>query len=95
MRYLLNEAEYAAYQEALERVKALPTTAELQEACTQIACDMPISGWHAEHNGQRIDHPNGWRAPWGCILSTDGGMGYCDDCPVSGICPNKYKEWSK
>lgn len=31
--------------------------------------------------------------PWGCILVDR--INYCDNCPVTSICPNPWKEWSK
>jgi hypothetical protein len=84
MNYLLTEREFKALCEAAERANKMPSEAELQKLCTEIADTMPVNwGWGG-------NDPK----PWGCILSKKTEW-YCDSCPVQDICPFDDKEWSK
>jgi hypothetical protein len=84
MMYVLTAEEYSGL---LERKAALEghDRGELQALCTKIANGMPV------HRDWAPDNVS----PWGCILDRATNPGYCDDCPVSDICPNPHKEWSK
>lgn len=84
MQYILTEAEYAELK--LERdARERSMTGRLQEICTLAAQHIPVPcDW------SRDKQPR----PWGCILAKPS-PGYCDDCPVSDVCPNPCKEWSK
>jgi hypothetical protein len=85
MMYVLTSEEYSAL---FERKAALDgkDRAELQALCTKIALTMPVP---------RDWDPGRGPSPWGCILVKEHHPGYCDDCPVSEICPHPHKEWSK
>lgn len=84
MQYLLTDSEYRKLEEKSERVRKLPSEADLQKLCTKIADTMPVdAGW-------RDKEPS----PWGCIL-TNKHEWYCDKCPVQDICPLDHKNWSK
>ena len=85
MQYLLTHDELNALQRAAE-AKAQANKAALQRVCTLAAKHTPV--------------PRPWEGPdvmkpWGCILDKESHPGYCDDCPVSDICPHDDKEWSK
>jgi hypothetical protein len=85
MMYVLTSEEYS---ELLERKAVLDgkDRAVLQALCTKIADEMPVA---------RPWSPSSDPSPWGCILSRGHGSGYCDNCPVTEICPHPHKEWSK
>lgn len=83
MQYLLNETEYSTLVHAKNEKTKLQTE-ELQKLCSQIANEMPVT------RGYGNDEPK----PWGCILTSEHEW-YCDKCPVTSICPNPDKEWSK
>lgn len=83
MMYILTEQEYNDLKKTKD-LKITKQTKDLQELCTKIAETMPVDwGW-----GDRTPKP------WGCILSQKDEW-YCDSCPVTSICPNPYKSWSK
>lgn len=86
MQYILTEAEYTALKR--EQSARLNETAEnLQAICTLAAQHIPVA-----REWSRDKTP----APWGCILGPrEQNPGYCDDCPVSSICPHEGKEWSQ
>lgn len=90
MMYLLTAEEYStllerkAAHEGLERTK-------LQAVCTRIANELPVV--RERYSGFASDTPDD--RPWGCILDPATQPGYCDQCPVSEICPHPHKEWSK
>jgi len=84
MQYILTEAEYAELKRE-QSAKAMAATAQLQEICTLAARHIPVPrDWSSDKTPR----------PWGCILTTPS-PGYCDDCPVSKICPCPRKVWSK
>lgn len=84
MQYILSEDEYRE----LKREQAASLRAnqqKLQAICTLAAQHIPVArDWSHDKTPK----------PWGCILAPSS-PGYCDDCPVSEICPNTDKEWSK
>jgi len=99
MMYILTQEEFNALTAKKDSVK-LENTKKLQQLCTKIANEMPISrSWNPK------DEPK----PWGCILNVKSGRhmkesyepkegrnpGYCDECPVETICPYPYKEHSQ
>lgn len=86
MQYLLSEEEYRALTTAQHKEK-LEKTEKLQAICTLAAMHIPVSReWATDKTP----------APWGCILGPrQQSPGYCDDCPVSEICPYQGKEWSQ
>lgn len=81
MQYILTEEEY---KELLKRKKTLEDIdkQKLQKLCTEIADAMPVKFWGRTE-----------AAVWGCILTSDDH--YCDECPVTSICPNTNKHWSQ
>lgn len=85
MHFLLSHQEYERLlAERAERIAA--SRDELQDFCTKAAIYIPVPRDWAEDKTP---------APWGCILDKDTNPGYCDDCPVSKICPYTRKIWSK
>lgn len=85
MQYLLTKEEYDALV-SKGRELSLEASAKLQGACTLAARFVPVKlSWR----------PDEAPKPWGCILDEGNSPGYCDECPVSGACPNPHKEWSK
>ena len=86
MQYILSEAEY----QELKRDQATRLRVKqekLQSICTLAAQHIPVA-----HDWSHDKTPR----PWGCILGPDEqNPGYCDDCPVSDLCPHPGKEWSK
>lgn len=86
MQYLLTEEEYRALTATQHRNK-LENTEKLQAFCTLAAQHIPVAReWATDKTP----------APWGCILGPrQQNPSYCDDCPVSEICPYQGKEWSK
>jgi hypothetical protein len=81
MQYILTEEEYKSLLDKKSESVRL-SEEKLQKLCTKIANEMPIKmGRHPDQ-------------PWGCIL-TDEYHEYCDECPVTEICPNQFKHWSK
>lgn len=86
MQYLLTEAEYSALKQE-QTAKLRTSTEKLQTICTLAAQHIPVAREWA------IDKTP---TPWGCILGPrQQSPGYCDDCPVSEICPHQGKEWSQ
>lgn len=85
MQYILTESEYAELK--LERdARERSMEVRLQEICTLAAQHIPVPCDWSQDKQPR---------PWGCILAKPRSSGYCDDCPVSDVCPNPRKEWSK
>lgn len=85
MQYILSEQEYDDLVKAKKRAEDA-VRERLQEACTLAAKHTPIvSNWA----------PEMVPAPWGCVLDEESDPGYCDDCPVNGICPYDGKRFSK
>lgn len=86
MQYILTEEEFNRLQAQAKKADRFGITDnQLQKLCSEIANTMPVVwGWGG-------DDPK----PWGCILNDDGDEWYCDQCPVSKICPHPHKEWSK
>lgn len=85
MKYVLSEEEF----KDLTNVKAAKIFMEkkkLQALCTKIADTMPIVwSWKGHETPM----------PWKCIHSIEDLCWYCDECPVSEICPEPNKVWSK
>ena len=81
MKYILSQEEYDELISANKKhSETLRDT--LQDLCTRVANSEPVKeGWYAG----RV---------WGCILTRKDEW-YCDDCPVTEVCPYRYKEWSK
>ena len=87
MMYILTEEEYKQLKTKKDQLENI-SKKKLQELCTKIADTMPVN--------RRWDPKN--VSPWGCILNNaegGGGFGYCDNCPVTEICPHPYKRYSK
>ena len=86
MQYILTEEEFNHLQAQAKKADRFRINdTQLQELCSEIANNMPVVwGWGSEAEVK----------PWGCIL-TESGEWYCDQCPVSKICPHPHKEWSK
>lgn len=83
MQYILTQEEYNELIKKKE-LQLQIQMGDLQELCTKIANEMPISySWKKEIE------------PWGCILNNPDRTCYCDDCPVQEICPCPFKRWSK
>ncbi len=83
MMYVLSEDEYRDLTSKRNDFIQLQKS-ELQILCSSIADAMPVSrDWNKTNN-----------SPWGCILTTQREW-YCDKCPVTKICPNPNKAWSK
>ena len=103
MQYILTEEEYAKLQKqaaAGQKVEGKTvvglTPNQLQNLCTKIANEMPVKwvGWPKDHPIE----------PWGCMITeikqqedqgVSGAEWYCDNCPVSSLCPYQYKSWSQ
>lgn len=84
MQYILSEEEYTALKEAQTNQVKLAQK-KLQTLCSKICDTMPVEcSWE----------PARKPAPRLCILTLNKG-GYCDDCPVTEICPHPLKGWSK
>lgn len=85
MQYILSEEEYTALKTAQSTQLKLGQK-KLQELCSKICDTMPVNwGWD-------LGDPD--PKPWRCILSQPTEW-YCDNCPVTEICPHPCKEWSK
>lgn len=86
MQYLLTEAEYNGLKQD-QITKLLASAEKLQAICTLAAQHIPVA-----HDWSSDKTPR----PWGCILGPrKQNPGYCDECPVSEICPHQGKEWSQ
>ena len=85
MQYILSQEEYT---ELLNKISKRSKEEEdiLQDLCTKVCDNMPIV-WDWGRNEDKL------MQPWGCILTKKNW--YCDQCPVSKVCPRKWKEWSK
>lgn len=89
MQYILTEIEYQDLQTMAKRGRdgliGMPSKSKLLEECTRLADTLETwRGWDGKSEP----------TAWGCIRSTEYEH-YCDECPVSRICPHKHKEWSK
>lgn len=86
MQYLLTQEEYDALR-IKQELHIKQSTEKLQAICTLAAQHIPVTReWSSDKTP----------APWGCILGPrQQDPGYCDDCPVSEICPYQGKEWSQ
>lgn len=102
MQYLLSEEEYGDLKKAADLGRRFEgqtivhmTVKQLQSLCTKIADTLPVRwGW-----GEMPDPK-----PWGCKITveraaTDEGFNhpewYCNQCPVTQLCPHPGKEYSK
>ncbi len=82
MQYILSEEEYEKLV-SWKTEKSREETEKLQAVCTRIADEFPIKFWDMTE-----------AKPWRCILTVKQEW-YCDECPVSEICPHPNKEFSK
>lgn len=94
MKYILESGEYDDLVKAAKQGNALPSRGVQQKICTDVANNMPVPGG--------AEGP--YKAPWGCILNPPAqpfdepllhNPGYCDNCPVSPLCPHPDKLWSQ
>lgn len=87
MQYLLTEEEMEAIRQRRRIAEKMPDIEALGNVCKHVADTMittqDVNGYGA-----------GATTPYGCIHSTGPKYGYCDRCPVRGICPLP-KEFSK
>lgn len=94
MQYLLTEEEMAAIAADRERLRRLPGGADhlvaLENVCKMVATTMiPTAASAFQSAGSVRD------TPYGCIhVNRQASYGYCDRCPVRGICPMP-KDYSK
>ncbi|ADQ53206.1 hypothetical protein 65p198 [Aeromonas phage 65] len=101
MQYILTEEEY----QDLKKKHILQLDIQknkLQKLCTKIANTMPVfywgnkeaSIWGCIHNEQieREDYLGEDEGAKGVEIQLTPG--YCDECPVTDICPSS-KRWSK
>lgn len=90
MQYILSEQEYIQLKSEPDVVRH-KSGVIIQQLCTQVANHMPVPRPWAGKDAEP--------KPWGCILTpkelTRSNPGYCDDCPVTEICPHGAKRWSK
>ena len=88
MQYILTQEEYNELL-AKKKTEIGLYKEKLQNLCTKIANEMPITRSWDKNN----------KSPWGCILTQKDKDGYldwyCDNCPVQYICPYEYKEFSQ
>lgn len=85
MKYLLDQEEYDALLRKAE-LKGLALKKTIQDLCIKVAVHMPIiRDWDKDRNPPE---------PSGCVIENPKQI-YCDDCPVSNVCPREHKEWSK
>lgn len=81
MQYILSEKEYEELKGKVEQCEAqLKDT--LIELCKEVANHKPIP-WTGEKD-----------RPWGCVIDKTG-PGYCDYCPVEGLCPYDGKRFHR
>lgn len=90
VQYILTEEEYSSLRKKIKDSEDLPSKKKLQEFCTFVADNMPIT----------VDKGTWWKdTPWGCIITKgkepDPEEWYCDKCPSKNICPYPYKHWSQ
>ena len=100
MQYLLSEEEMQAIRDERVKLARIPCRGDLVEAlsnvCKMVASTMIPTDRTALANrpygdGSKSEHTK----PLGCIHDTPRkAYGYCDRCPVQGICPLP-KEYSK
>ena len=61
---------------------------KLLNLCIKICDTMPVKTWKSKEP-----------CPWECKITKESGdygyEWYCDECPVTEICPHDGKEWSK
>lgn len=85
MQYLLTKEEYDALVSRKTQALQLEKS-KLQKLCTKICNEMPVmwEGW-------------GYKdlKPWTCMLDAEEHDWYCDNCPVTAICPYPAQEYSK
>lgn len=91
MQYILSEEEMAAIRNEREALRKIPCHSELvialENVCKMVASTM-IPTEHTSRIGKRDK-------PYGCIhVNPRESYGYCDKCPVQGICPLP-KDYSK
>ena len=86
MKYILTEQEYNAMVNRVDDItnKYLQ---DVQQLCIEVAVHKPIRLFGIQDPA--ITH--------GCILADDPEQQSecCDECPVSLMCPNDNKKWSK
>lgn len=87
MQYILTEQEYLKLStinsDAIREKDEI-----IQKLCTEVADHKPIKVYWSDTD-----------EPWKCIITLekedDDSDWYCDDCPVSHLCPYEYQSWSK
>ncbi len=99
MQYLLTEEEMTAIRAERDALRRIPCNGDLIEGlknvCQMVATTMIATGrtpfQHPYADGSATEN----RKPYGCIhVNRAESYGYCDRCPVQGICPQP-KEYSK
>lgn len=95
MQYILTEEEMQAIRDERAKLARIPCRGDLVEALSNVCKMVATTMIPTEHSAfQRGPSPMGDR-PYGCIhVNPNQGYGYCDRCPVQGICPLP-KEYSK
>lgn len=96
MQYLLTHEEMEAVRGDREILRNLPGGVNhmegLKNVCQHVATQMAEVGGNLPNGRKPSDRPHG------CVYVRDGSGNltahYCDNCPVSGLCPLP-KEWSK
>lgn len=93
MRYLLDEEEMAAIRAERENMRKLPGGSDHLEALKNV-CQMVATTMIPTDRTAFIGR-TGRDKPYGCIhVNRHESYGYCDRCPVQGICPQP-QEFSK
>ena len=96
MQYLLSEEEMAAIRSEREALRQIPVGGRdliegLGNVCKMVADTMIVTGATAHQSTHSLKR----NSPYGCIHGDRSDKyGYCDRCPVQGICPLP-KSWSK
>jgi hypothetical protein len=106
MQYLLSEEEMAAIRADREAMRKLPGATSrgevglhleaLTNVCKMVATTMIPTSATAFQGGRLAGGSMSERTePYGCIhVDRAASYGYCDRCPVQGICPLP-KDYSK
>ena len=99
MQYLLTQEEMAAIAADREKLRRLPGGADhlvaLENVCKMVATTMIPTKASAFQRPLADGSPPEWTGPYGCIhVDRARSYGYCDRCPVQGICPMP-KDYSK
>ena len=93
MKYILDADEMAAIREDREKLCKMPG-GENHLLALKNVCQMVATTMIPTDNTAFIGSWDG-KSPYGCIhVNRKDSYGYCDRCPVQGICPQP-KEYSK